>query len=80
MRNGPLSVLRGPPKKVVGPAKTCLIPNEVLALRPHVLPIAKARWQARGERHHGSVVSSLHCMDDPQPEGHMASYIERENS
>src|SRR5262245_6684228 len=25
----------------------------------------------------GSVVSSLHCMNDPQPEGHMASYIER---
>ena len=25
----------------------------------------------------GSVVSSLHCVNDPQPEGHMASYIER---
>src|SRR5262249_28965068 len=25
----------------------------------------------------GSVVSSLHCMNDPQPEGHMASYIGR---
>src|SRR5215468_133382 len=25
----------------------------------------------------GSVVSSLHCMIDPQPEGHMASYIRR---
>src|SRR5262249_54467450 len=25
----------------------------------------------------GSVVSSLHCMNDPQTEGHMASYIER---
>src|SRR5499425_891548 len=25
----------------------------------------------------GNVVSSLHCMNDPQPEGHMASYIER---
>src|SRR5262249_14727232 len=24
-----------------------------------------------------SVVSSLHCMNDPQPEGHMASHIER---
>src|SRR5262249_26198941 len=24
-----------------------------------------------------SVVSSLHCMNDPQPEGHMASYIAR---
>src|SRR5215471_21774309 len=23
------------------------------------------------------MVSSLHCMNDPQPEGHMASYIER---
>jgi len=25
----------------------------------------------------GNVVSSLHCMNDPQPEGHMASYIGR---
>src|SRR5262249_7034053 len=25
----------------------------------------------------GSVVSSLHCMNAPQPEGHMASYIGR---
>src|SRR5262249_32431872 len=25
----------------------------------------------------GSVVSSLHCMNDPQPEGHMASHIVR---
>src|SRR5215831_501349 len=25
----------------------------------------------------GSVVSSLHCMNDPQLEGHMASYIAR---
>src|SRR5262249_2085705 len=25
----------------------------------------------------GSVVSSRHCMNDPQPEGHMASYIRR---
>src|SRR5262249_20496995 len=25
----------------------------------------------------GSVVSFLHCMNDPQPEGHMASYIAR---
>src|SRR5262249_12847515 len=25
----------------------------------------------------GSVVSSLHCMNDPQVEGHMASHIER---
>src|SRR5215510_3610588 len=27
----------------------------------------------------GSVVSSLHCMNDPQPEGHVASYIGRRN-
>jgi len=25
----------------------------------------------------GSVVSSLYCMNDPQPKGHMASYIRR---
>src|SRR4029434_3489856 len=25
----------------------------------------------------GSVVSSLHCLNDPQPEGHMASHIGR---
>src|SRR5262245_43665933 len=28
-------------------------------------------------RRDGSVVSCLHCMNDPRPEGHMASYIER---
>src|SRR5262245_29071271 len=27
--------------------------------------------------HDGSVVSSVHCMNDPQPEGHMASHIGR---
>src|SRR5262249_6534047 len=26
---------------------------------------------------HGSVVSSLHCMNDPKPEGHRASHIGR---
>ena len=29
--------------------------------------------------HDGSVVSSLHCMNGPQPEGHMASYIGRDS-
>src|SRR5262245_3531140 len=33
----------------------------------------RARPRPRG----GSVVSSVHCMNDPQPEGHMASYIGR---
>src|SRR5215813_12546391 len=28
-------------------------------------------------RRDGSVVSCLHCMNDPQPEGHMASHIGR---
>src|SRR5262249_10369278 len=32
------------------------------------------RLQSQGD---GSVVSSLHCMNDPQPEGHMASHIGR---
>src|SRR5262249_6333943 len=32
------------------------------------------RPQSQGD---GSVVSSLHCMNDPQPEGHMASHIGR---
>src|SRR5262249_55936867 len=30
-----------------------------------------------GRPRDGNVVSSLHCMNDPQPEGHMASYIQR---
>src|SRR5262249_56600089 len=30
-----------------------------------------------GRRRDGSVLLSLHCMNDPQPEGHMASYIAR---
>src|SRR5262245_15786182 len=29
------------------------------------------------QRSGGSVVSSLHCINDPQAEGHMASFIER---
>src|SRR5215831_5054486 len=28
-------------------------------------------------RRDGSVVSSLHCVNDPQPEGHIASHIGR---
>src|SRR5262249_51982482 len=43
-----------------------------------------ARARRRGDRvnlasgpRDGSVGSSLHCMNDPQPEGHMASYIGR---
>src|SRR5262245_7034043 len=32
---------------------------------------------SEGLRAVGSVVSSLHCMNDPQPEGHMASHIRR---
>src|SRR5262245_40857901 len=40
-----------------------------------------SRSRATGSLSHrprdGSVVSSLHCMNDPQPEGHMASYIRR---
>src|SRR5262249_48664977 len=36
------------------------------------------RWRISSRRpRFGSVVSSLHCMNDPQPEGHMASYIGR---
>src|SRR5215470_9942838 len=31
----------------------------------------------RSRPHDGSVVSFLHCANDPQPEGHMASYIGR---
>jgi len=32
-----------------------------------------------GLRHRlgGNVVSFLHCVNDPKPEGHMASHIER---
>src|SRR5262249_35259464 len=37
------------------------------------LPIIGLRHRPR----YGSVVLSLHCMNDPQPEGHMASYIRR---
>jgi hypothetical protein len=39
---------------------------------PRDLPIALS-----DRPHDGSVVSSLHGMNDPQPEGHMASHIER---
>src|SRR5262245_47916442 len=33
--------------------------------------------RARPRPRDGSVVSSLHCMNDPQPKGHTASYIGR---
>jgi hypothetical protein len=36
-----------------------------------------ARSDAEAPRGVGSVVSCLHCMNDPQPEGHMASHIGR---
>src|SRR5262245_19584507 len=41
---------------------------------------AFTRLANRGLSHRprdGSVVSSLHCVNDPQPEGHMASHIGR---
>src|SRR5262249_39078341 len=41
-------------------------------LSPSDLPTGLSHWSRDG-----SVVSSLHCMNDPQPEGHMASYIRR---
>jgi hypothetical protein len=36
-----------------------------------------SRERLKSDNRDGSVVSSLHCMNDPQPEGHMASHIER---
>src|SRR5215470_10840864 len=44
----------------------------VIRKHSHDLPIGLSH----GPRD-GSVVSSLHCMNDPQPEGHMASHIGR---
>src|SRR6516162_8230493 len=41
-------------------------------LSPSDLPIGPSHRPCDG-----SVVSSLHCMNDPQAEGHMASYIGR---
>jgi hypothetical protein len=34
-------------------------------------------YRPRHRPRDGNVVSFLHCMNDPQPEGHMASYIGR---
>jgi hypothetical protein len=44
----------------------------VIRKHSHDLPIGLSH----GPRD-GSVVSFLHCMNDPQPEGHMASHIGR---
>jgi hypothetical protein len=44
----------------------------VIRKHSHDLPIGLSH----GPRD-GSVVSSLHCMNDPRPEGHMASYLGR---
>ena len=43
---------------------------------------ARPRWRRSrraggGRPSDGSVLSSLHCMNDPHPEGHVASYIGR---
>src|SRR4029450_13487161 len=43
-------------------------------LRKHSLDLPIGLSHRLGD---GNVVSSLHCMNDPQPEGHMASHIER---
>ena len=40
-------------------------------------PLGGALYSLSHRRRDGSVVSSLHCMNDPQPEGHLASYIAR---
>src|SRR6516225_7005761 len=43
-------------------------------LREHSLDLPIGLRHRLGD---GNVVSSLRCMNDPQPEGHMASYIRR---
>src|SRR5262249_36395387 len=44
----------------------------------HSDPFTRLAYRPFGHRPHAqSVVSCLHCMNDPQPEGHMASYIGR---
>src|SRR4029450_4424213 len=43
-------------------------------LRKHSLDLPIGLSHRLGD---GNVVSFLHCMNDPQPEGHMASHIER---
>src|SRR5262249_12312600 len=45
-------------------------------LRKHLFDLPIGLSRRLGD---GSVVSSLHCMNDPQPEGRMASYIGRRN-
>src|SRR5262249_234138 len=47
-------------------------PQAVIRGHSLVLPIALSHCPRDG-----NLVSSLHCMNDPQPEGHMASHIGR---
>src|SRR5262249_57463556 len=52
--------------------KTLIIPAPLLNPSGHSETFTRTR-RPRG----GSVVQSLYCMNDPQPEGHMASHIGR---
>jgi hypothetical protein len=54
------------------PKPTLLIPNQSFGRNSLDLPIGLSH-RPRDK----SVVSFLHCMNDPQPEGHMASHIGR---
>src|SRR5262249_2944003 len=58
------------------PATRSMRPSQGLRARPCASWLS-ARDVRRLVARNGSVVSSLHCMNDPRPEGHMASYIER---
>src|SRR5262249_45619596 len=70
--NPPATFHRGLPRF----QRTLIIPAPLLNPSGH----SEASHLPSGLRHRprdGSVVSSPHCMNDPQPEGHMASYIAR---
>src|SRR5262249_29442367 len=58
------------------PATRSMRPSQGLRARPCASWLS-ARDVRRLVARNGSVVSSLHCMNDPRPEGHMASYIQR---
>src|SRR5215831_19142450 len=54
-----------------------LVPLSLTGSDGHSAAFTRLPYRPSHRPRDGSVVSFLHCMNDPQPEGHMASYIER---
>src|SRR5262249_11153222 len=54
-----------------------LVPLSLTGSDGHSAAFTRLPYRPSHTPRGGSVISSLHCMNDPQPEGHMASHIGR---